>query len=53
MGAQEPQKPLVRPFEQQLDVDGRLHDIAGATERLRLFEPQHELPGQTRLDTDT
>lgn len=50
MGVQEPQKPRVRPFDQQLDVDGRLHDLAPLTERLRLFEPDRQLPGQTRLD---
>jgi hypothetical protein len=35
---------------QQLDTDGRLHDLALEHERLRLFEPApSQLPGQTYL----
>jgi hypothetical protein len=41
------------PFPQQLDTDGRLHDIAPAVERLRLFEPAPEqMPEQASLDLD-
>jgi hypothetical protein len=35
-------------FDQQLDIDGNLRDIAPEHERLRLFEPDVQLPGQTR-----
>lgn len=38
----------------QLDLDGRAHEIAPQTERMRLFEPAPtQLAGQTHLDTDT
>jgi hypothetical protein len=46
-------KRALLPFPQQLDTDGRLHDIAPEVERLRLFEPAPEqLPGQTWLEVD-
>jgi hypothetical protein len=47
-----PQNGPLQPFAQQLDTDGRLHDIAPEHERLRLFEPDVQLPGQTWLELD-
>jgi hypothetical protein len=36
---------------QQLDVDGQLHDLAPTHERLRLFEPAPaQLTGQTHME---
>jgi hypothetical protein len=38
------------PCDQQLGLDGELHDIAPGSERLRLFEPAPaQLPGQLAL----
>jgi hypothetical protein len=37
-------------LDQQLDIDGYLRDIAPEHERLRLFEPDVQLPGQTWLE---
>jgi hypothetical protein len=38
---------------QQIDLDGRLHDVAPQHERLRLFSPAPtQLAGQTYLNTD-
>lgn len=43
----------LRPMDAQLDLDGRAHEIAPQTERMRLFEPAPtQLAGQTHLDTD-
>ena len=51
--SERPQNPPLTPAEQQLDLDGRLHDIAEQTERMRLFEPApRQLDGQTHLDLD-
>ncbi len=48
-----PQGRALRPFAQQLDLDGQLHDIAPHSERLRLFDPvPAQLEGQTYLDLD-
>lgn len=55
MRPQEPQKRPLRRLGQQLDLDGRPHDLEPVTERMRLFEPVEQVPGQTRLtlaDTD-
>jgi len=50
---EKPQSGPVRRFAQQLDIDGRPHDIASEVERLRLFEPAPEqLPGQASLKVD-
>lgn len=46
-----PQETPVRPFAQQLDLDGGLHDLAPPTRQERLFEPAPEqLAGQDRLE---
>ncbi len=39
-------------MNQQLDIDGRLHDIAPANETRRLFDSAPQIKGQTALDTD-
>jgi hypothetical protein len=47
------QKRPFTPLPAQLDLDGRAHDIAPQTERLRLFQPAPvQLEGQTYIDTD-
>jgi hypothetical protein len=40
------------PFLQQLDIEGRRHDIGPEHERLRLFESDVQMPGQTWLKLD-
>jgi len=47
-----PQECPLRRFAQQLDTDDSLHDIAPEHERLRLFEPDTQLAGQTWLELD-
>lgn len=43
---------LVPTLGAQLDLDGRLHDLAPQTERMRLFEPAPtQIEGQTYIDT--
>lgn len=37
---------------QQLDLDGRLHDLAPAAETLRLFDSAPQIRGQIALETD-
>ena len=45
-------RPL-RPFPQQLDLEGQPHDVAPEVEGLRLFEPAPaQLPGQAWLEFD-
>ena len=44
-------RPLPR-LAQQLDLDGQPHDIAPQIERMRLFEPDKQIDGQTYLDLD-
>jgi hypothetical protein len=39
-------------LDQQLDIDGQLHDLAPHSERLRLFEPDKQLDGPTFMDLD-
>jgi hypothetical protein len=49
-----PQKNKSRPFAQQLELDGGVHDLAPSSERVRLFKPAPaQLPGQTYIDTPT
>jgi hypothetical protein len=52
MSDESAQERALRPLLQQLDTEGRLHDIAPEHERLRLFEPDVQLPGQTWLELD-
>jgi len=52
MSDENAQQRTLLPFLQQLDVEGRLHDIAPEHERPRLFEPDVQLPGQTWLEVD-
>jgi hypothetical protein len=41
------------PFPQQLDTEGRLHDIGPEHKGVRLFEPAPEqLPGQASIELD-
>jgi hypothetical protein len=48
-----PQNRPLRPFPQQLDLEGKPHDLAPEVERLRLFEPAPaQLPGQAWLELD-
>ena len=44
-------QPLPR-LPQQVDLDGQPHDIAPQIERMRLFEPDKQIDGQTYLDLD-
>lgn len=39
-------------MNQQLDITGRLHDIAPAHETVRLFDSAPQIKGQIALDTD-
>jgi hypothetical protein len=48
-GREKPQNGPPGAFAQQLDTDGQLHDIEPEHERMRLFDPDVQLPGQTRL----
>jgi hypothetical protein len=52
MSDESPQERALPSFLQQLDTDGRLHDIAPEVERLRLFEPAVQLPRQTWLELE-
>jgi hypothetical protein len=52
MNDESAQERALVPFAQQLDTHGRLHDIAPEHERLRLFEPDVQVPGQTSLEPD-
>lgn len=50
MSPLEPHKRPLSGFDQQLDLDGHAHDLAPATERLKLFEPAPiQLAGQQDL----
>ncbi len=44
--------PALQPSAQQLGLDSQLHDLAAQNERLRLFEPDRQLDGQTFMDLD-
>jgi hypothetical protein len=37
---------------QQLDIDGRLHDLPPEIESMRLFDHRAQLPGQTWLQLE-
>jgi hypothetical protein len=50
MAEDSPQNRPLRPFAQQLDVDGQLHDIPLETRPMRLFEHEPQIPGQTYLE---
>jgi hypothetical protein len=41
-----------RRLDQQLDLDGNLHDIAPRHDQPTLFTADPQIPGQTALDTD-
>lgn len=41
-------------LDQQIDLDGGLHDVAPATAKLKLFEPApNQLAGQQQMETTT
>ncbi len=50
--AQVADAPASRRLAQQLDLDGHLHDLAPQSDRMRLFEPDTQLAGETFMDTD-
>ncbi len=51
--SQRPVSGPLAPVEQQIDLDGGLHDIAPQNERMRLFEPAPaQLQGQTFMQLD-
>jgi hypothetical protein len=53
MDTERPQNRPLRRMAQQLDLDGRLHDLASDTERMPLFAPvPTQIEGQTYIDTD-
>ena len=43
---------VLGPLPQQLDVDGRLHDLVPQHEPVRLFEQTPHVQGQLYMDTD-
>jgi hypothetical protein len=51
-GPESPAVGLPTPLPQQLDAEGRLHDLAPQTAIMRLFEHEPQLPGQLYMDTD-
>jgi hypothetical protein len=50
MSDESTQERALLPFPPQLDTDGRPHDREPEHERLRLFELDVQLPGQTWLE---
>jgi hypothetical protein len=50
--AENDRRPVLGPPPQQLDVDGRLHDLVPQHEPLRLFEHTQHVRGQLYMDTD-
>jgi len=50
MSSPEPQNRALAPLAAQLDLDGRAHELAPQSERMRLFEPAPaQLEGQTDM----
>jgi hypothetical protein len=46
-----PDGPLTPPA-QQIDLEGRLHDLPPQSEVMRLFDYKSQLPGQTWLELE-
>ena len=42
----------LRPYPQQLDIDGGLHDLAPEHEAMRLFDSAPQIKGQMAMATD-
>jgi hypothetical protein len=52
-GAQNANKAPLTPLPAQLDLEGGRHELAPQSERMRLFTPDVQLPGQTFLELDS